>query len=589
MGKCVDGPFSGKKLRLMIGAYINLNVIDGSAFFVSGLAAMCAQNPFAEIFVVSAVPITRFEVVDELRAFPNVEVIDPYIANPYVRIDGEANSMKKEEYARVLASATDVLEPDAIIIRDTKTAAEFVALRPSDAGRLATYVTGLTSLETSPDPDLVKDLYSLAHSGSKFLCQTESIVSILQNTVESLDASRVGMLPPHVPSARRTLGELRSGISDLGRFVYTGKFFDAWNTDKIFASFKALNQAGAKLRLDVAGDQFRKSEVDPYFVANTSYLLETTPGLEWHGRVPRSQSRSLISGASTGIGWRSAALDYSAEFSTKILEYGSLGRPTITNPTPVNRSVLGEDYPLYAGSISDFKKILIQAANDEALVNDAAAACFEVSKSYTYDAVRPKLVEFLVGRSFGDSTYSIPLSEIEKFLLEHPEVRKRTADVEIAGEYVKVWLNDDSDNSLEFELSRIQSYLHLWKSFVSQRFGVVLEEKDPQRTAQTTVQISKSVPNELLSTRDQLKQSEASRQQLLGELDSTKRRLEALKGSQLGSLQVEIWNARKGPDPLRHLSKVAATRGIDAVKSRSKRLVDSFSISNSISNRKSRK
>lgn len=578
MGKRVDEALTVKKMRLLIGAYINLNVIDGSAFFVSGLAAMCAQNPFAEIYIVSAVPVTKFEVVDELRVFPNVVLIDPYTANPYVRIDGEVNSMTRDEYARVLTSAADVLAPDAVIIRDTETAAGFVEMRPSHAARLATYVTGLTSLETAPDSGLVNCLQGLVQSGSKFLCQTESMASILQATVRDIDSSQIGILPPHVPSSGRSLGELRAGIDELGTFVYTGKFFDAWNTDKIFASFKALNQAGANLRLDVAGDQFRRSEVDPFFVANTSYLLETTPGLVWHGRVPRSRSRSLISGASTGIGWRSAALDYSSEFSTKILEYGSLGRPTITNPTPINRSVLGDDYPLYASSITEFKETLMRAASDEALVNDAANACLEVSKSYTYDSVRPKLVEFLLGKEPADSTYSIPLSGIQEFLRKHPEVRSRRASVEVSGESVLVSLDDESDDSLEFGLSKVQNYLDLWKTFVGQGFGLDLGETDPQKPAQATVQIPQKAPNELLSTREKLAQSEAHRQDLSNELDSTKKRFEALKNSQLGSLQVEIWNARQGPDPLRHLSQVVASRVLDAIKARSKRGFESLNV-----------
>src|SRR5699024_1490644 len=122
-------------------------------------------------------------------------------------------------------------------------------------------------------------------------------------------------------------------VNQPNRLVYTGKFFKDWKADSILASLKSANLDGADLHLDIAGDQFRHADEDPFFVENVSYLLRNTPGATWHGRVPRNVSRALISNSHVGIGWRSERLDKSAELSTKVLEYGALGRPSIINRT----------------------------------------------------------------------------------------------------------------------------------------------------------------------------------------------------------------------------------------------------------------
>src|SRR5699024_12746582 len=64
--------------KILISGFIDMNVIDGSAFFIAGLAAMCASHPNLEVKVVSAVKLVNMAVLDEILDFENVEIVDPF-------------------------------------------------------------------------------------------------------------------------------------------------------------------------------------------------------------------------------------------------------------------------------------------------------------------------------------------------------------------------------------------------------------------------------------------------------------------------------------------------------------------------------
>src|SRR5699024_789673 len=150
--------------------------------------------------------------------------------------------------------------------------------------------------------NLKEQLVGLFESDAKFICQTEYIASALREVLPRLGTDSVHILTPHVPDSHDEFEQAFEEKRRYDKFVYAGKFFEDWNPDKILASFKDLNFEGYSLRLDVAGDQFRKSETNPNFIKNTRWLLDSTPGVSWHGRVPREESRRIIGGADIGIG-----------------------------------------------------------------------------------------------------------------------------------------------------------------------------------------------------------------------------------------------------------------------------------------------
>lgn len=117
-------PLKGPKYQVVIAGFINLNVIDGSAFFLSGISAMCAQNPFVEVSLIAATPITRTEVIDELSKFANVRIIDPFTASSEKRygLPSLGSKLSREEYGQIVGKIATVINPAAVLLRDTDAA-----------------------------------------------------------------------------------------------------------------------------------------------------------------------------------------------------------------------------------------------------------------------------------------------------------------------------------------------------------------------------------------------------------------------------------------------------------------------------------
>src|SRR5699024_11407407 len=82
-------------------------------------------------------------------------------------------------------------------------------------------------------------------------------------------------------------------------------------------------------------------------VALASMSAGVVPGVSWLGGMHRASTIAEIRRADIGIGWRSHTLDSSLELSTKALEYSAAGTPPLLNASMSNRTVWGEQYPLF--------------------------------------------------------------------------------------------------------------------------------------------------------------------------------------------------------------------------------------------------
>lgn len=481
----MDRPLvQSRPFRILVGGYINLNVIDGSAFFLAGVCAMCAQVPNIEIVLVSANPITKREVVSELDSYPNVRIVDPFVAGneEYRPLNFKASSMSRQEYASCIAAILESDDFDAAIIRDTE-----VGLIVSEQSTIfrskgCVYVTGITSSKDGVSADVIDALNKFHEMGVRLLFQTQDMLDRLNMLEIQFDPSRVAILPPHVPDGEIVVPDREKHGSALPfRFVYAGKFFPAWNVDRILAGFKAVSaRSDVPISLDVAGNQFRIDPKDPYFVANVKYLLENTPRIYWHGGMSRKKTRQLILQADVGISWRRPSLDTSTELSTKVLEYGVMGLPTILNRTPAHEALLGPDYPLFANSMTEFKDALVRASSDPDAYAEAKRALHQASSRFTYSAVLPSLLEFLGNRpdEGGEGVY-IPNANRHVTALQFDRYRR----IEAVGAWMTFYPSNEGTVSqreaTELFLEQRLEY-ELWNRFVGKddRGGVVDDDSE---------------------------------------------------------------------------------------------------------------
>ncbi|MFC0582655.1 hypothetical protein [Micrococcoides hystricis] len=381
-----------KPFKILAFGFINLNTIDGSAFFMAALAAMLGGRPGVNVDLLSRWRITKTHVVDELHTLENVKIIDPFesqFEGPY-EVSLSGNSLDRKQSARLLQFLDDKFEYDAIIIRDNETAARFLKLCPKSAGKTHVYVTRFAFTDRDVPSEERHWVKILSEAGAQFIAQTPEMRDQILSKCTELDSEDIFILKPFVPDPYSAFEDYKQPERPH-RLVYTGKFFPDWIPEKILSGFNTARLQTPDLELVVAGDAFRDDPENPNFVRETKWLLNNSQNVSWVGGVTRVISRELISNSDVGIGWRSPSLDASTEFSTKILEYGALGKPSIVNPSPVNVAILGEDYPLYASTMTEFINLLRNLPSMRTEVERAAKRCYEVASERSYSKVSEEL------------------------------------------------------------------------------------------------------------------------------------------------------------------------------------------------------
>ena len=520
-----------KPFRVLVAGYINLNVIDGSAFFLAGVSAMCARYPGVEVTLVAANPLRNLEVVNEVLALPNVTIVDPYDHPVGTVVEAHGGNMGRDAYGRVLAALDETKPFDAILVRDNESARYLVEARPSCAERTTVYVTGVRHVGEALSTAVRSDLEALDASGASFCVQTPTMREALAAQGMEGIARRCFILPPHVPDPGGEFQDVHRARTSPARLVYTGKFVTDWIPDRILAGFKAATSVRSELRLDVAGDQYRANPDDPHFVDNVRYLLGSSPRIKWHGRLPRAKARDLIRDADLGISWRSPALDSSTELSTKVLEYGALGKAVIVNRTPMHEAMLGADYAYFANSSTDYRRLLLELPESADVLGASARRCFEASRPHWYSSVAPGLLEALgckrsltgVSQAYGDLVQTDPDGGLVR-----PVVRGPWVDLEPDPEGV---------TSAE-ALARVQ-VLRQWHEAARRE----LQTLEPV-IVKVPAQVPAADPKELAAALQEVallsRKLEATREQR----DQARRQLDNLRNSKLGTVQRKVWEVR---------------------------------------------
>ena len=541
--------------RVMLCGYIDLNAIDGSAFFLASVASMLSREPGVHVTLVSACKIRTHQVVDELVGVENVSLVDPFRSPNYAFLDFVAGkqNMSRRQYAEILSYEWRGGNFDAALLRDTETAIHLLELEPEIGSKLTVYVTGLTSLSEEIPESLAADLRVLRESGCRLLVQTEEMKERLESILD-IDV-KVGVLPPHVPDAGSLSTRPYSDKIGSLRMVYSGKFFRAWNIDKLVVAVKALRADGVPVSLDVVGNYFQRGKENEMFRASVKYLLESSEGVRWHGGVPRDESRRLLASGHVASSWRSQELDDSSEFSTKVLEAGALGVPSIVNPSRVNLRVIGEEYPLYADTSARFYELTRELVKTPSLLQDASEMLKQVADAHSYSKVSPQLLTFLGNEKkdeFDKFEYSVPfleVSDIDSLPFEDSD----KVEFQLNGQWLRVRRSNASyAMSSEQALHDVKMKYAFYASVEAQRARLHSEgcsandqfDVEPRENNSEYEQrvLSLSSRNAQLEAELNALKEELSNAQARAE--SVSERLNNLRNSKLGKLQRKLWKMR---------------------------------------------
>jgi len=365
----------GRGLRLALFAEVDVNLIDGSSVWLQSVTLMLAER--ADVTVLLRVPERRDVLTAPLRAHPRVTVLEPGIEPPHVRVLPPDAAVERIEWL-------DAEHPfDAILIRGDA-AAEAALERPRLVGRLLLFHLPRPGARPADDVERLRR-WAAAH---RVVCQTEALREATAGAVPEL-RGRLAVLPPIVDD--RLGADRTRPAAAPRRLVYAGKLAPEYRFEELLELFRRFRERHPDAELHVAGDKIHDPPGDPGFRARVQAALSATPGLVHHGALPREAVGSLLTDSDVGFAMRAGALGGSEELSTKLLEYGAAGSPPLLSRSRVHEQLLGADYPLFAERVADALEILERAAEDPALLGDAARRASAAVAPYRASAVAAAL------------------------------------------------------------------------------------------------------------------------------------------------------------------------------------------------------
>jgi glycosyltransferase involved in cell wall biosynthesis len=387
-----------QEVRILLFGFINMNLMDGSAVFLSGFTAMLAQQPNLKIDLVLACPRKRDILLEPLLDLPNVNIISPYedldlISSKPAWVKRERMTFDEASY--VIEHYWEKNNYDWFFIRGLEIAEVLLSSYTSILEKTFVYATGITHQDQELPREQQEKLESVFKAAAYLVCQTEEMKQYLLKKFHNvINNQKVITLNPMIPDTQEDFEKVFTKKDSYTKLCYTGKFAFGWNSIPMIVAFRELQEEFPELTFDIAGDKFNIHKDIPHYTQDLKYLLENTTNLKWYGALTRDESRDLIIDSDIGITWRDKSMDSSLELSTKLLEYGSLGKAVILNPTPMHRKIFGDDYPLYAETFDDFIDVIKKIQTVPGLYEKAARNMFEKSKRFTYSQTLKKIAPF---------------------------------------------------------------------------------------------------------------------------------------------------------------------------------------------------
>ncbi|MBN2563690.1 MAG: glycosyltransferase family 4 protein [Phycisphaerae bacterium] len=374
-------------MRVLIYAPVDLNLIDGSAIWCASVAQMLACDPAIYVDILLNCPLSRDINVRSLTDHGRVGLVDPWTLSDEVhphKITGATlgHRLRPETAFSLIEALQRHRGYDLLILRGGPIS-RLVASVPWLAARSWFY---LTQHDAVPET-----MASLVRCNGRIACQTPMVQEYIEQLIGP-NPDRYVPLPPMVP---RSFCEQPRAARAHRRLCYVGKFDPRYMVEEMLAAFGALRERIGDAEFIIAGDKFHDLAHTGQFQARLTRLLDTTPAVVWHGGLSRDRVGDLMTSCDVGSCWRSPEFDTSLELSTKVLEYGAAGLPTILNPSRVNLDLFGPDYPLYVHCAESFVDRLTAAFEDNEVYRRAADTAFEVSKKFTFEAVLENLQPWL--------------------------------------------------------------------------------------------------------------------------------------------------------------------------------------------------
>ncbi|MEO8469604.1 MAG: glycosyltransferase family 4 protein [Chloroflexota bacterium] len=379
--------------RVCLYSPADLNRVIGSSIWVQSVAETFHAGADIEVVLPLRAPERNRLITDKIRSLPRVTLVDPRRQRRFVPATGL--------YA---AEALDLIETlhreqpfDAIVLRTFALCLAAIA-RPAIRDRLwSTYI--LEPERDITDPAHVAELTAIALASRYVVVQSEEMRALFEAAVPA-GRGRTIILPPAIPPVGS--GGMPTALPPPAkRLFYAGKFHPFYPVPRMIDFLEALRPDHPDLEFHAIGDEIFRPAGAETWGDDLEQRLRTTPGVVWHGAVPRDEVIRLLSSGGIALslwdyGHGSTMNDLVV--STKLLDYCLAGVPVILNRTAAQATILGADYPLFVSSPDEALPLIRRLLDDPTLYRAAAERCRVAAEAFTYPRAYAGLAPYLEER-----------------------------------------------------------------------------------------------------------------------------------------------------------------------------------------------
>jgi glycosyltransferase involved in cell wall biosynthesis len=364
-----------------------MNQIDGSTIWVQSVTETLLVDPAVEVTIPLRAPVRRDVMTGALRRLDRVRLVD---AHPRI---AARNLGLTTTQALDLIERLDRDRPfDAIILRSLQLCL-VAADRPSLRNRL--WSCYILEPERDPnDPAYRQQMTRIAEASKFVVVQSEGMRRLLESVVPEARGKTV-LLPPGIPAETGPRADLSRPVR---RLLYTGKFHPFYPVERMIDFLVQLRAEVPDLEFHIAGDKIMPIEEDPTYQDRLRSRLETTPGVVWHGSLPRDRVIDLLAEGGVALNlWDYAHGPRMNELvvSTKLLDYASVGVPVVLTRTPTQVELFGADYPLFVDDVDEALPLIRRVLTEPDLYRATAERAFEASRAFTYPAIHRLIAPYL--------------------------------------------------------------------------------------------------------------------------------------------------------------------------------------------------
>ncbi|WP_052345752.1 glycosyltransferase [Paucisalibacillus sp. EB02] len=380
-----------KKLKVLLYGDVDLNFLDGSAVWLTSIANTLNYDQNINVDLLLKAKIKNKNLVSEIEDLDQINIIDTYNQFRKKKFNN-GNRMNTTEAVQLMEELHSENNYDCIIIRGFELV-KSILKSPSLVRITIPYITDFTHDENIITDREAKLLNSIYQHFPQIFVQTPQMGEAFKK-VANVNGEKLNLLLPMIPDYNE-VPEFKNRNSSL---VYSGKFAQDWYTEEIIDAYKKIKKQDTNIKLNIAGDKFQGE-----LIARKKDIIITLKGesgINWVGGVSRKASLEFIESSDIGVSWRSKAIDNnnSVELSTKLLEYGRLGKPILLRRTIMHEELLGKEYPLFVDTEEEFISKSIEVLNNRKLYRKSAKSVYESCKKFTfyeaYKRLKPVLWSF---------------------------------------------------------------------------------------------------------------------------------------------------------------------------------------------------